>query len=61
MPTPRLTIPHDPDGTLPDLACHHITFRVVHRQFLFQDEEKEYFRILMSIVELFSGCRILSY
>jgi len=61
MPAPRLIIPHDSDGTLPDLACYHITSRVVHRQFLFQDEEKEQFRVLMRMYERFSGCRVLSY
>ena len=61
MPAPRLIIPHDSDGTLPDLACYHVTSRVVHRQFLFKDEEKEQFRLLMRMVERFSGCRVLSY
>ena len=35
MPAPRLIIPHRSDGTLPDLATHHVTSHVVHRQFLF--------------------------
>ena len=61
MPAPRLIIPHDSDGSLPDLACYHVTSRVVHRQFLFQDDEKEHFRLLMRMVERFSGCRVLSY
>jgi REP element-mobilizing transposase RayT len=61
MPAPRLIIPHHSDGALPDLAAYHVTSRVVHRQFLFQDEEKEHFRLLMRMVERFSGCRILSY
>ena len=61
MPAPRLIIPPDSDGTFPDLACYHITSRVVHRQFLFKDEEKEHFRLLMRMVERFSGCRVLSY
>ena len=26
---------------------YHVTPRLVHRQFLFQDEEQEHFRILM--------------
>ncbi|MFT6241698.1 MAG: REP element-mobilizing transposase RayT [Akkermansiaceae bacterium] len=34
---------------------------MVHRQFLFQDEEKEQFRVLMRMYERFSGCRVLSY
>ena len=61
MPSPRLIIPHHSDGTLPDLACYHVTSRVVHRQFLFQDEEREHFRMLMRMVERFSGCRVLCY
>ena len=48
MPKPRLIIPHDSDGTLPDLACYHVTSRVVHRQFLFEDDEKEHFRVLVN-------------
>jgi len=47
MPQPRLIIPHQSDGILPDLAGYHVTPRLVHRQFLFQDEEQEHFRILM--------------
>ena len=61
MPKPRLIIPHSSDGSLPDLAMYHVTSRVVHRQFLFHDEEKEHFRILMRMYERFSGCRVLSY
>jgi len=61
MPAPRLIIPHDSDGTFPDLACYHVTSRVVHRQFLFQDAEKEQFRVLIRMYERFSGCRVLSY
>ena len=53
MPKPRLIIPRDPDGTLPDLACCHVTSRVVHRQFLFQDEDKEQFRVLIRMYERF--------
>ena len=61
MPKPRLIIPHDSDGTLPDLACYHVTSRVVHRQFLFEDDEKEHFRVLVRMCERFTGCRVLSY
>jgi REP element-mobilizing transposase RayT len=56
-----LIIPHHSDGTLPDLAVYHVTSRVVHRQFLFQADEKEHFRMLMRMYERFSGCRVLSY
>ncbi|MFT6182319.1 MAG: hypothetical protein ACI9NQ_001265 [Paracoccaceae bacterium] len=55
MPQPRLIIPHLSDGILPDLAMYHVTSRVVHRQFLFQDEEKEHFRVLMRMYERFTG------
>lgn len=54
MPRRGLIIPHDSDGTLPDLACYHVTSRVVHRQFLFQAEEKEHFRLLMRMYERFT-------
>jgi REP element-mobilizing transposase RayT len=40
---------------------YHATSRVVHRQFLFQAEEKEHFRMLMRMCERFSGCRVNSY
>ena len=61
MPRRRLIIPHESDGSLPGQACYHVTSRVVHRQFLFQAEEKEHFRVLMRMFERFSGCRVLSY
>lgn len=61
MPRPRLMIPHDSDGTFPDRACYHVTSRVVHRQFLFQGDEKEQFRVLMRMYERFTGCRVLAY
>jgi len=61
MSKPRLIIPRDSDGTLPDLACYHVTSRVVRRQFLFQDEDKEQFRVLIRTYERFTGCRVLSY
>ena len=61
MPRRRLIIPHHSDGSLPSLACYHVTSRVVHRQFLFQADEKEHFRLLMRMYERFTGCRILSY
>ena len=32
-----------------------------HRQFLFQWDEKEQFRVVMRMFERFSGCRVLSY
>jgi len=61
MPKPRLIIPSSSDGIFPDLAIYHTTSRVVHRQFLFQAEEKEQFRVLMRMYERFSGCKVLSY
>ena len=35
--------------------------RVVDRQFVFGDEEREKFRVFMRMQENFSGCRVLSY
>ena len=65
MPAPRLLLPSpdrgDHSASCPPLAAYHVTSRVVHRQFLFADEEKEQFRMLMRMVERFSGCRVLSY
>ena len=51
MPPPRLIIPPVSNGEMPDLAIYHVTSRVVHRQFLFQEDEKEHFRILLRIYE----------
>ncbi len=42
-------------------AKYHCMSRVVNRQFVFGDEEREAFRMFMRMYENFSGCRILSY
>jgi REP element-mobilizing transposase RayT len=42
-------------------AIYHCISRVVERRFVFGDEEREQFRILMRMYENFSGCRVLSY
>jgi putative transposase len=42
-------------------AIYHCVSRVVERRFVFGDEEREQFRILMRMYENFSGCRVLSY
>ena len=42
-------------------AIYHCISRVVERQFVFDDEEREQFRIFMRMYENFSGCRVLSY
>ena len=42
-------------------AIYHCISRVVERQFVFGDEEREQFRIYMRMYENFSGCRVLSY
>lgn len=42
-------------------AIYHCVSRVVDRQFVFGDAEREQFRIYLRMYENFSGCRILSY
>jgi putative transposase len=42
-------------------AIYHCISRVVERRFAFGAEEKEHFRMLMRMMEKFSGCRVLSY
>ena len=42
-------------------AIYHCISRVVDRQFVFGDEEREKFRVFMRMQENFSGCRVLSY
>ena len=40
---------------------YNLVTRVVDRRFAMGIEEKEHFRMLMRMMELFSGCRVLSY
>jgi len=42
-------------------VIYHLISRVVDRRFVFGDGERERFRMLMRMVENFSGCRVLSY
>lgn len=42
-------------------AIYHCISRVVDRRFVFQDEERERFRVFMRMQENFTGCRVLSY
>jgi REP element-mobilizing transposase RayT len=42
-------------------VIYHLIGRVVDRGFRLQTEEKEQFRMLMRMMENFSGCRVLSY
>ena len=42
-------------------AIYHCVTRVVERRFAFGIEEKERFRTLMRMMEIFTGCRVLSY
>lgn len=42
-------------------AIYHCISRVVERRLAFGPQEKERFRVLMRMMESFSGCRVLSY
>lgn len=42
-------------------TIYHCVSRVVDRRFIFGDLEREQFRMIMRMMENFSGCRILSY
>jgi REP element-mobilizing transposase RayT len=42
-------------------AIYHCISRVVDRRFVFGDTEREQFRMIMRMMENFSGCRVLSY
>lgn len=42
-------------------AIYHCVSRVIERRFAFGAEEKEHFRMLMRMMEKFTGCRVLSY
>ncbi len=50
-----------PQDMLGKPAIYHCISRVVERRFAFGPEEKEHFRMLMRMMERFSGCRVLSY
>jgi REP element-mobilizing transposase RayT len=42
-------------------AIYHCISRVVDRRFVFENAEREHFRMFMRMQENFSGCRVLSY
>ena len=42
-------------------AMYHVVSRVIHRQFLLKDAEKEQFVRYMRLYEAFCGVRVLSY
>ena len=42
-------------------AIYHCISRVVDRRFVFENDEREHFRMFMRMQENFSGCRVLSY
>ena len=57
----RFLVSDQGKGTSPPVANYHVVTRVVDRQFVLGDDEKEHLRILLRMYERFSGCRILSY
>ncbi|MDB2673812.1 transposase [Akkermansiaceae bacterium] len=57
----RFLVSKKEGGFAPPVAIYHVVTRVVDRQFVFGDEEKEHLRLLLRMYERFSGCRILSY
>ncbi|MEN8681797.1 MAG: transposase [Akkermansiaceae bacterium] len=57
----RFLVSRKGGGFSPPVAIYHVVTRVVDRQFVFGDEEKEQLRLLLRMYERFSGCRILSY
>ncbi len=42
-------------------AIYHCISRVVDRRFVFENAEREHFRMFMRMQENFSGCRVLAY
>jgi putative transposase len=42
-------------------VIYHCISRVVDRRFVFENAEREHFRMFMRMQENFSGCRVLSY
>lgn len=55
----RFIVPWQNSAVKP--AIYHCISRVVDRQFLFGEEEREKFRVFLRMQENFSGCRVLSY
>ncbi len=59
MSSKRWLVPKNKAGEKP--AIYHCVSRVVDRRFVFDDTEREHFRMFMRMQENFSGCRVLSY
>ncbi len=59
MSRKRFIAPWKDSATKP--AIYHCISRVVDRRFVFEEAERERFRMFMRIYENFSGCRVLSY
>ena len=59
MSSKRWLAPWKDSGEKP--AIYHCISRVVDRRFVFEDAEREHFRMFMRMQENFSGCRVLSY
>lgn len=57
----RFLVSSKKGGFAPPVAIYHVVTRVVDRQLVLGDEEKEHLRRLLRMYERFSGCRILSY
>ena len=55
----RFLAPHKDSREKP--VIYHCISRVVERRFAFGECEREQFRIIMRMMENFSGCRVLSY
>lgn len=55
----RFLAPHKESRGKP--VIYHCISRVVDRRFVFGDLEREQFRMIMRMMENFSGCRVLSY
>ncbi len=59
MRKPRWLAPWKDSQTKP--VIYHVVSRVVDRRFILEADEKNHFRMLMRVMENFTGCRVLSY
>jgi putative transposase len=55
----RWIAPWKGSATKPEV--YHVVSRIVGRQWVLEEAEKEHFRMLMRMCERFTGCRVLSY
>jgi putative transposase len=55
----RWIAPWKGSATKPEVC--HVVSRIVGRQWVMEEAEKEHFRMLMRMCERFTGCRVLSY